>query len=243
MRGRGPAALPRSRASLTSPPAAAYLPPYTHLLPHAMNAPVIDADRDRLRAELESIEGVRRAVIDGVPPVVYLLCDRLEGSPVELLARAVLLRHGYSAVDADLQLCFFPAPQAPRRVRLVEAELAHSTVGRATASVALEWGGRTYRESVEGESGPGMELRLAAQAAVQSLEALIGGALRFRLVGVKSIRAFDADLVVVLLRTEDASTRSLLGSAIVGESAAQAVTRAVLSATNRILGNYLDTGE
>jgi hypothetical protein len=198
-------------------------------------------ERERLRAELEAIDGVRRAVIDGPPLVVCLICERTDSDPVEILARAVLVRHGPEAARAELHLSYLASPEPPRRVRFVRADLTTPGVGRARASVALEWGGEVYEESVEGESGPAMELRLIALAALRTVEAVIRGAVRFQLIGIKTVRAFDSDLVVALVGMENAPGGPLLGAAIAGDGPTRAATRAVLNATNRILGNYLVT--
>lgn len=207
-----------------------------------MNSPALDeAARERLRADLEAIEGVRRAVVDGPPPLVYLVAERTDAAPVELLARAVLTRHGLSGREVELQVCFLPAPLPPRRVRFLHARLVRPVPGRAVASVALEWEGKAFEEEVEGESGGPLELRLTALATLRALSAVIGEALRFELVGIKAVRAFDADLVVVLVRLEHDPANTLIGAAVAGESPARAATLAVLNATNRILGNYLFT--
>ena len=81
------------------------------------------------------------------------------------------------------------------------------------AEVELEWGGQTFRDEVEGETGAAVELRLAAQATLRALEAILNGRMQFALVGIKSFRAFDTDVVVVLLRTENvnAAHRRLAG--------------------------------
>lgn len=209
-----------------------------------MNSPALDeAARERLRADLEEIEGVRRAVVDGPPAVVYLVAERTDAAPVELLARAVLARHGLPGREVELQVCFLPEPLPPRRVRFVRARVVYPGPGRAVASVALEWEGRSFEGEAEGESGGPLELRLSALAALRALAAVLGGALRFELVGIKAVRAFDADLVVVLLRLEHDPANTLIGAAVAGESPARAATLAVLNATNRILGNYLVTDD
>jgi hypothetical protein len=207
-----------------------------------MNAPALQADvAEELRADLETIPGVRRAVVDGPPLVIHLICQRDDTVPVELLARAVLVRRGQETARAELHVSYLASPGPPRRVRFVRAHLANPTAGRAKASVALEWEGKVYESGAEGESGAAIELRLAALAALRTVEAVIRGALRFQLLGVKTVRAFDSDLVVALVAIQDAPERPLLGAAITDGATARAATLAVLNATNRILGNYLVT--
>ncbi len=205
---------------------------------------LVDAERDVLRAELEALDCVRRAVVDADPrPTVYLVCDGPASGPVEMLARSVMARHGLAPGDAELLVSFLPAPEPRRRVRFVAAHLRVPRPGRAFAEVELEWAGETYREEVEGESGAALELRLAALATLRTLDAILQGRAAFQLVGIKSIRAFDADVVVALLRGSDAGGAPLIGAALAAGDPYRSAALAVLNATNRVLGNYLVQAE
>jgi hypothetical protein len=204
-----------------------------------MSAAMLDeAARERLRAELESVGGVRRAVVDGdASPSVYLICDRGDGGPVEALARGILAREGF--VGAEVQLAFVPAAEPRRRVRFVSARLSQPRPGRAIAEVVLEWAGESFRQEVEGEGGAPLELRLAALATLRSLHAILGGRVEFELVGIKGFRAFDAEVVVAVLRGGTRDGRTLIGAALATENLHRSASLAVLNATNRVLGNYL----
>lgn len=190
-----------------------------------------------LRTELEEIEGVRRAVIDGPPYTVYVISDA-PNAPAEMLVHSVLARHGIAAAEASVQVCHAHAPEPRRRVRFVSARMEHPRMGRVTARVELEWSDRTHAGEVEGESGHALELRTAAAATLEALEGVIGGRVRFQLVGIKPFRAFDADVVVALLRS-DLDGKSLIGAALAADDPFRAAAVAVLNATNRVLGNYL----
>jgi len=194
--------------------------------------------RARLRAELESIGCVQRAFLEGDPLEVYLVCDREEQEPAEPLARAVMGRFGLPE-RTPLTVAYVPMPEPRRRVRFVSARLTSPRPGRASAEVALEWAGQTYSEEMEGESGSAVELRLAALATVRTLEAILGGHMRFDLVGIKGMRAFDTDVVVALLNSEQAAGRALVGAALATDNLYRSAALAVLNATNRVLGNYL----
>ena len=135
-------------------------------------------------------------------------------------------------------MCWVGAPEPRRRVRFVSAGMQAPRSGRAVAKVELEWAGRIYDAELEGESGPALETRLAALATLAALEKVLDGRVRFQLVGIKPFRAFDADVVVALLRS-DAGARSLLGAALTADDPQRAAAIAVLNATNRVLGNYL----
>ena len=56
-----------------------------------MTPPGLDpARRHELRSELESVGGVRRALIDDGPvPSVYVVCEQSEAVPTELAVRAL----------------------------------------------------------------------------------------------------------------------------------------------------------
>lgn len=201
----------------------------------------LDVDaREQLRSELEALEGVRRAVIDEDPLRVYLICERAEG-PTEMLVHSVLARNGLAAAGAEVHLAYLPKPEARRRVRFVAARLTTPRTGRAMAQVELEWNGQTHRGEVEGETGAAVELRSAALATLRTLESILNGRMQFGLVGIKSFRAFDTDVVVVLLRTENVN--ALIGASLATGDPYRSAALAVLNATNRVLGNYLANSE
>lgn len=201
-----------------------------------------EAGRERLRAELESLDGVRRALFDGPPLAVHLVCHRGEPAHLEMLAGAALARHGLDRGDVDVHVSFLAVPQAARRVRFRHARIARPHAGRAVATVAVEWGERVFECEAEGESGDTIELRLAALATLRTLESVIEEAVRFRLVGVRTLRAFDTDMVAVLLHSEG-GRGPLIGACLARESIHESAAIAVLNATNRVLGNYLATGD
>lgn len=207
----------------------------------AMPSSALDVEaRERLRAELETLEGVHRVVVDEEPLRVYVICERTEG-PVEMLVRSILARNGLYAESAEVHIAYLPTPEPRRRVRFVAARLATPRIGRARAEVELEWSGQTFRDEVEGETGSAMELRHAAQATLGALSAILNGRMQFSLVGIKSFRAFDTDVVVVLLRTDHVHT--LIGASLATGDPHRSAALAVLNATNRVLGNYLSNAE
>jgi hypothetical protein len=81
-------------------------------------------------------------------------------------------------------------------------------------------------------------LRCAAQAAVAALESAIGRRVTFELLGVKSLRAFDANVIIVSLTTQgDGPARRIVGSYLAESDLERGAALAVLHATNRVLGN------
>jgi hypothetical protein len=186
---------------------------------------------------LEALDGVVRAVTgdERDPHHVFVISDRSDG-PTEVEVRSVLAEHGYPVADADVRVAHLGAPEPRRRVRFVAAQVVPDGTG-ARARVTLEWAGETYRGEETGEAGAAMELRLCAQATIGALGRLLEDRVPLQLVGIKSFRAFDTDLVVVLLRHSAAG--ALVGSAVDPGDAIRSASLAVLNATNRVLGNYL----
>ncbi len=83
-------------------------------------------------------------------------------------------------------------------------------------------------------------LRCAAQACVDALSGAVNGALRFELLGVKAVRAFDATVVIVALLVDGETVpRRIVGSCLTEDDTPRAAALAVLNATNRLLGNRL----
>lgn len=207
-----------------------------------MPATLDTAALDSVRADLEAIDGVRRAFFDGPPYTVYVVAERGAAGPTEMVVHAVLARHGLGAGEAEVHVTHLAAPEPRRRVRFVSATVQTPRMGRAHAVVELEWAGRTVRGEVEGESGYALELRLAAMATLAALDQVMDGRVKFQMVGIKPFRAFDADVVVALVRS-DVDGKSLIGAALAADDPYRAASVAVLNATNRILGNYLSNDE
>ncbi|MGD8699576.1 MAG: hypothetical protein PVJ43_09820 [Gemmatimonadales bacterium] len=138
--------------------------------------------------------------------------------------------------------------QQPReRARLVEAQLVHGADNRAQAEVVLEWRAVEYRGRAS-EVGHGtMDLRVCALASLDALQQLLGERARLRLVGVKSIKAFDDTVAIVAVSAHETATgedRRLVGTAPAPEGdMPTGVARAVLNATNRLFGNILSVGD
>lgn len=132
-----------------------------------------------------------------------------------------------------------------RRVRLVGASITRSADMRCQAEVCLEWEGVEYRGKAEGVGRSAIEHRAAAEATLKALALLLSGSVGFRLVGTKAVHAFDDNVAIVALAVRDSregEERHVIGAALAeDEDMVHGVARAVLNATNRLLGNFLDT--
>lgn len=199
------------------------------------------APADQLRAELESIPEVARAFVEADPLAVHLVCRTSEGPPPEAAARAILARRGHTAADVNVEISYRTSPGPARRARFRTSELESPRIGHARVRVLLEWEARCYEGVAEGESGAAGEVRLAAQATIAALDALIGQRVHLRLVGIKTVQAFDAQFVVTLIRATDAPEQPLVGVSIVTSTQHRSAALAVLNATNALFGNYMAT--
>ena len=115
--------------------------------------------------------------------------------------------------------------------------------GRCRARVQLSWiDGREFVGVAEGMLSQAGELRCSAEAAVQALQEAVKPGVELELLGVKSVRAFDATVVIVSLsvRSEGSAWR-MVGSYLTETDPPRGAALAVLNATNRVLGNYVTT--
>lgn len=116
-----------------------------------------------------------------------------------------------------------------------------SAAGRCNVQIVLEYAGQRFVGATEGQSSPIGDLRLGAEAAMQAVEAFAHGGLGLELMGVKLIRAFDANVVIVSTTQRSARTVKLVGCYLADDDIVRGAALAVLNATNRVLGNYLAT--
>ena len=129
------------------------------------------------------------------------------------------------------------------RLRFVDFHFTRTPAGQCTAEVELEWlEGSRVRGTASGQSSPMGDLRIAAEAALRALETFTEGGLQLELIGIKAMRAFDANIIIVsvgVLRGE--GPRKLLGCYLAERDPIRASVVAVLNATNRLLGNFIAT--
>ncbi len=121
------------------------------------------------------------------------------------------------------------------RLRFVSAELTTTPDARARARVTLADGPEEFTGEVEGVGGDVVELRLAAEAAIQALHTATDTAGILQLVGVKIVNAFDGKVVLVCITSSLRPKAKLLGAVPVTEEPEEGVAIAILDATNRLL--------
>jgi hypothetical protein len=129
------------------------------------------------------------------------------------------------------------------RLRFSAFRFVRTPSGLCTAEVELEWvDGVTVVGRASGQSSPMGDLRVAAEAGLKALESFAGGALEFELAGIKALRAFDANIVIVAVGVRKGEgPQRLLGAYLAESDPVRAAVVAVLNATNRLLGNFIAT--
>lgn len=127
------------------------------------------------------------------------------------------------------------------RIQFEAVEVSRPGSNRVDARVTLRWHeGGTFSGQGDDQDSEVGSLRAVAAATSQALERAVDDRVRLRLVGVKTVLAFDAVLVVVALSSRlDDHEQQLVGSCVIKEDPEHAAARAVLSATNRLLGSNL----
>ena len=128
-----------------------------------------------------------------------------------------------------------------QRVRFLRFSFEKLPDARCRANVVLERPeGGTCEGAADGMATQAGELRCAAEATARALQEVVGDRLQFQLLGVKAVKAFDSSVVIVSLSSsEDGPATRLVGSCLVDEDLPKGAARAVLSATNRLLGNTI----
>ena len=195
-----------------------------------------------LRVKLEDIPDVESVVVDEAASTICLICDpqALE-SPINSAARSALAAIGVDEDNVSLEVVVRTSGVQRHRVRFMSSDRVNEPENRVRIKVTLEWHGRVCEGSASGENGEYIELRTAAIAAVNALEAVVGEALGVRVVGVKQVRAFDTDLMVVSMHKAGSTPQRLVGAVSGGgRDPRSAAAVAVLNGLNRTLGNYLN---
>lgn len=199
---------------------------------------VTDAAAQALRAELEALDGIERVVTDEASDNIWLQCDP-DADAAILRPRVIdVLRN--AGVDADKVKLNFLTDLSSRRIKFSKLERSVDRDGHVRIRVYLEWDGELKIGDASGESGDLLEQRTAATAALLAVEAIVGQNIGAKLVGVKHVRAFDEELMVVALYRPGPPAQRLVGSVSIDTDPRRAAALAVLNGLNRILGSYLN---
>lgn len=124
------------------------------------------------------------------------------------------------------------------RLRFAEFDFRKLPSGLGSATVTLEWkAAERFVGRAEGVSSAFADLRLAVEATLKALAEFTRHKDVFELVGVKSVRAFDSNVVMVsVLAKREGKPTQLVGCRIADGDPLRSAVLATLQATNRLLG-------
>lgn len=127
------------------------------------------------------------------------------------------------------------------RLRFSDFSFERTPSGRVTCMVTLQFGSDELSSGqVSGQASPAGDTRLGAEAAIRALEAFTDKAIRFELIGVKVVRAFDANVVITsLIQHGDEGPERLLGCYLADGDLVRGAALSVLNATNRVLSTFI----
>lgn len=135
-----------------------------------------------------------------------------------------------------------PLTAGTDRVRFAGLVFRRLPSGLGSAQVTLEWkDGRRFVGKAEGVSSSWADLRLAVEATIKALAEFSSHRDVFELVGVKSIRAFDANVIMVsVMGRREGQRKQLVGCRIAEPDPLEGAVLATLQATNRLIGPSTD---
>lgn len=140
----------------------------------------------------------------------------------------------YPSGDRDgrhmAQLSKRPHRRASTTPRLRSAILAQKPDSGFQVLVEIEAGGPVGSAEARGCGSESVELRVAAETAIEALRKATGGTVNLHFVGIKQVQAFDARAVLVSVSTENNLEDRILGVAPLNGNVAEGAALAILSA-------------
>jgi hypothetical protein len=200
------------------------------------------ADSGELERGLAALPGVREVDLSRYPAGVSLTVD--PAATAELARETVRsVLKGTADVEPEVTIVLDEAPESrpERRSRFDRIEVSSPERGRVEARVTLEWDGKVWEGVAEGVQNPASELRVCASATLRAVERIADQRASFSVIGVKELRVFDHDLVVVLVHSAQLDESRFIGIAMITEDRQRAAAMAALNATNRVVGRFLQT--
>lgn len=158
-------------------------------------------------------------------------------SPLPTMILSELIDRDAYGVGVALTARAEPSTEERPRVQFVDCQLERGLPhlpGSRCVSAGPFCGWQLYLPAGRDRLRRG-DLRLAALATFDALVTASDGAMRFELIGVKPVRAFDTMVMMVAAMARDgAESRRVVGASIVEGDAMAAAVRAALHAANRV---------
>ena len=129
-----------------------------------------------------------------------------------------------------------PGDLKRERLKFTDFKFRRTPGGKCSAEVELEWiDGIRVRGTSAGQSSATVDLRVAADAALRAIETFSDNSLEFELVGVKSVRAFDATVVIVSVNVRKGEgPKKLLGACLAEDDPVRGAAVAVSAALSAV---------
>ena len=127
------------------------------------------------------------------------------------------------------------------RLKLEDIDLDPTAEDKCDGKVVVSLpGGEMFTGAAEGPDSPQGQLRCAAEATANALEAATDGRVQLEVLAVRAVDGFDTVIVVVSIgsRVEERLER-LVGSCLIKGQPTRGAVLAVLSATNRLVGRVI----
>ncbi len=134
------------------------------------------------------------------------------------------------------------ATSRPNRLRLASVERERLGEFACRARVVLAGpDGALYEGATELPYNEQNYLRVVCRATVLALGGFWRGGLEVELIGLRALRIFDTGVLAVQLASRAGGRQKLLlGIALTGDDPGFGASRAVLHATNRLIGNVVE---
>lgn len=198
----------------------------------------MSTDIDQIQTQLSGLPGIRAVDMSAFPQRIMVRCDAngLRALTVERIRGMV---REASGLDTEIEVELVGLPTARnRRARFESISVRPTGPGGVSARVVLEWQKQQYIGEAEGESSVAGDLRACCLATLRAVEKASGDEVSFNLVGAKELYVFDHNLVAVLVHCDQLPKHRLIGTSIIAEDRRRSAALAVLSATNRAVGNF-----
>lgn len=194
---------------------------------------------EKLRQRLAPISGVLAVDLSAYPDRVAIECEMegVRGLTADAVRKIVREETG---AEPEVQVDFTTADSRPKRARFESIAVSQPEAGVVRAIATLEWQRKKVTGECDGEPSRAGELRACALATMRAVEKVADGKVSFTLIGAKEVHVFDHDLVAVLIQSPELPEHRMIGTSIISEDRRRSAALAVLSATNRAVGNFIE---